>query len=159
MIPNEKVHHGDGHLSNGTHTVTMYQHFCGECLVHSGIHVVVVVLYKLVIWIIWGHTGTNYGLTWKIYLYIAILFNICITLNANTHIFSDGSRGAYRKHGNIGLSSLILIFICTLSKSNIKESQSISFRVAFFIKLILLSLNLKRVMLYVWLTWDWFELV
>ena len=27
----------------------MYQLFCGECLVHLGIHVVVVVLYKLVI--------------------------------------------------------------------------------------------------------------
>ena len=27
----------------------MYQHFCGECLVALGIHVVVVVLYKLVI--------------------------------------------------------------------------------------------------------------
>ena len=37
-----------GYLSNGTHTVMMYQHFCGECPVHLGIHIVVI-LYKLVI--------------------------------------------------------------------------------------------------------------
>ena len=49
IILKQKGHHGDGCLSNGTHTVTMYQHFCGECQLHLRIHVLMVVLYQLVI--------------------------------------------------------------------------------------------------------------
>ena len=102
MMLKEKVHHGDGYLSNGTHTVMMYQHSCGECLVHLGIHVVVVVLYKLVI-SSEDHLGAYrdelrphfkyiyiYNYTFQYMYYIKTQINVYFLTDLQEHIGSMG---------------------------------------------------------------------
>ena len=120
-------------------TPSPYQHFCGGCPVHVGIHVVVVVLYKLVIpvGIILGHTGTNKGISWKIFLYKTIFFNICITLKRKyTYILSNlGKRIG-------GMGDWIIVFnsdIYLCSRTNFcrnqiwKKSKSILLSMAFLL--------------------------
>ena len=109
IILKQKCHLGDSCLSNGTHTVTMYQHFCGECRVHLGIHIVMVVLYKFVISIgdhfrgIPGRTKASLCL----YLHITILFNICITLKRKyTYFLTD----LVERTGSMGIFDYRLYF-------------------------------------------------
>ena len=95
---------------------------------HLGIQVLVVVLYKLVLQ--WGSFGGMPGQTKasleryiyiSIYLYVYIYsFQYIYHIKTQIHILFDGSRGAYRKHGNIGLSSLIPIFICAHERISVE---------------------------------------
>ena len=97
-------------------TPSPYQHFCSECPVHLGIHVVVVVLYKLVIpvGIILGAYRDEQRHHLEDICIQNYIFQYMYHIKTQIHIFSAGSRGAHRKHGNIGLSSLNLdIHLCS----------------------------------------------